>query len=96
MTVEEPRQMYNVHVKRVTSSQLRLRLADVLDSAERGEAVIIERRGARFLLRAEGKSPPRRKRRKIFDVVDPAVADGQWTWSWQARSLTFSGRSRRR
>ena len=70
--------MYHVHAKRLTSSQLRLHLAEALDTAERGESVVIERRGTRFLLRvAPVNSRPRHAGRRIIDIVDPAVADGE-------------------
>jgi antitoxin (DNA-binding transcriptional repressor) of toxin-antitoxin stability system len=84
-------------VKRYTSSELRSRLAEMLDAAELGEPVVIERRGRRFVLRAEPVRPrTRRSRRPLIDILDPAVADGQWTWSWSSNGLTFSGRSRQR
>ena len=84
-------------MKRFTSSQVRMRLAEVLDSVEHGEPVIIERRGARFLLRAEPvRSRGRRAPRKIIEIIDPAVADGQWTWRWRANRVRFTARSRQR
>ena len=82
-------------MKRYTSSQVRERLSDVLDAAERGEPVIIERRGVRYAIRAEGRTPPARRRRPLVDIVDPAVADGEWTWTWRSRGLTFTPRRRR-
>ena len=80
------------------SSELRRRLAEVLDAAERGEAVVIERRGTRFVLQAERVQPRTRgaRRRPFIEVLDPAIADGRWTWSWSSRGLTFSGRPGRR
>ena len=84
-------------MKRCSSSELRSRLAEMLDTAERGEPVVIERRGTRFVLCAEPVRPrTRRSRRPLIEILDPAVADGQWTWSWSSNGLTFSGRSRRR
>jgi antitoxin (DNA-binding transcriptional repressor) of toxin-antitoxin stability system len=84
-------------VKRYTSSELRVRLAEVLDAAERGEPVVIERRSTRFVLRAEPVRPRiRRARRPFIEIVDPAVADGQWTWGWSSGGLTFRARPRRR
>ena len=82
-------------MKRYTSSQVRERLSDVLDAAERGEQVVIERRGVRFAIRAEVSAPPARRRRPLVDIVDPAVADGEWTWTWRSRGLTFTPRRRR-
>jgi hypothetical protein len=88
--------LYNVHVKRYTSSQVRERLADVLDAAERGEEVIIERRGVRYSVRAERVNrSARRGRRPLVSIVDPAVAAGEWTWTWKPDGLTFSSKRRR-
>lgn len=84
-------------MKRYSSSELRSRLAEVLDAAERGESVVIERRGKRFALRAERgrrRTPP--SRGPLVDIVDPAVAEGQWTWALSPAGLTFKRRSRKR
>lgn len=83
-------------MRRYTSSELRSRLAEVLDAAERGEGVVIERRGVRFALRAERRTSARRSRRRsLIEALDPAVADGQWTWAWGPGGLQFDGRLRK-
>ena len=83
-------------MKRYTSSQVRERLADVLDAAERGEEVVIERRGVRYVIRAEESARPvRRSRKPMIEIIDPAVAEGEWTWTWKPGGLTFSSRRRR-
>ena len=80
-------------MKRNTSSQVRERLADVLDAAERGEDVIIERRGVRYVVRAErSTSSSRRARKPLIEFVDPAVTAGEWTWSWKPGGLAFSSK----
>jgi antitoxin (DNA-binding transcriptional repressor) of toxin-antitoxin stability system len=79
--------------KRYTSSQVRERFADFLDSAERGEPVFIERRGVRFVLQAVSLKPRRSRRSSVIASVDRAVVDGQWTWNWTARSLRFARRA---
>jgi antitoxin (DNA-binding transcriptional repressor) of toxin-antitoxin stability system len=82
--------------KRYTVAQVRERLSDALDEAERGVPVYIERRGTRFRLTVEDDTPSRRGRRKPrIEVLDPAVADGQWSWSWTPRSLSLRTRKRR-
>jgi hypothetical protein len=81
-------------MKRYTSSQVRERLADVLDAAERGEEVIIERRGVRYTVRAERANPSRRTRKPLIHILDPGVAAGEWTWTWKADGLTFSPKRR--
>ena len=82
-------------MKRYTSSQVRERLAAVLDAAERGEDVIIERRGVRYVVRAEKTiASARRARKPLIEFVDPAVSTGEWTWSWKAGGLAFSAKRR--
>ena len=82
-------------MKRYTSSQVRERFADMLDAAERGEDVIIERRGVRYVLRAETTRATRR-RRPVIAHVDPAVARGDWTWELGSGGLAFVGARRSR
>ena len=71
-------------------------MAEVLDAAERGERVVIERRGVRFAVQAERRAPRLRRRRSLIEALDPAVADGRWTWTWSPDGLTFKGRSKKR
>jgi len=87
--------MYNVHMKRLTVAQARQRLAEALDTAERGEAVVIERGGVRF--RLEALRPRRRagRRRALIEFMDPAVESGRWSWTWKAGTLRFSGSRQR-
>ena len=82
-------------MKRYTSSQVRERFAEMLDAAERGEDVIIERRGVRYVLRAESGRRARPRRRSLIERMHPAVADGHWTWELGAEGLTFTDRRRR-
>jgi antitoxin (DNA-binding transcriptional repressor) of toxin-antitoxin stability system len=88
--------MYNVHMKRYTVAQVRGRLADALDSAERGEPVVIERRGVRFRLEAVRAARRSRSPKPLIASLDPDVESGRWSWSWRSGVLTFSGRGRRR
>jgi antitoxin (DNA-binding transcriptional repressor) of toxin-antitoxin stability system len=75
-------------MKRFLVREARAAFTDLLDAAERGEPVVIERRGVLFRLAAE--PPPRRRRRtpRIARVHDQ-VARGQWTWDWSADGLTL-------
>jgi antitoxin (DNA-binding transcriptional repressor) of toxin-antitoxin stability system len=82
-------------MKRYTAAEARARLSDVLDAAERGEAVVVERRGTRFSIRAEKASDrrPTHRRQPLFEWVDPAIEAGQWTWDYvPGRGLTFTSR----
>jgi hypothetical protein len=87
--------VYIVRVKRYTAAQARQHLSDVLDAAESGEPVVIERRGVRFGVRAE-RTGARRRRAPVTAWVDAAVENGAWTWAWTAKGLEFSARRRRR
>ena len=69
--------------KRYHVAQLRAQLARALDEVERGETVVIERRGRRFLLTAEEPSAPWPARGKPqLEIRDPALLDGQWGWEY--------------
>lgn len=82
-------------MKRYTSSQVRERFSDILDAAERGEEVIIERRGVRYVLRAEGRRPAQKRRRSLIEYVHPAVAAGQWTWELGPDGVEFAAGRRK-
>jgi antitoxin (DNA-binding transcriptional repressor) of toxin-antitoxin stability system len=88
--------MYNVHVKRYTVAQARERLAEALDSAERGDPVVIERRGVRFRLDAVRPARRSARRKPLIESLDPALESGQWSWGWEAGALSFSVRRKRR
>lgn len=79
---------------RYSAAQARQHLADLLNLAEAGEPVVIERRGTRFLVQAD-RGPSRRKparRRITVEIVDPAIESGHWTWRWERRGLRFAPR----
>ena len=85
--------MYNVHMKRYTVSHVRERLSDALDEAERGQTVIIERKGVRYRLSVETKRQTAAKSQPAIEVLDAAVAEGDWTWNWTAAGLKYRRRS---
>ena len=80
-------------MKKYTVSMVRERFAQALDEAQRGEAVFIERGDVLYRLSVE---QPRkaRARKPSIQVLDPAVARGQWTWTWTDGRLAFAGRRR--
>ncbi len=52
----------------------------MLDHAQKGENIVIERSGVRFnLTAAEPRTP--QKRENLIVAVDEAVLAGQWTWT---------------
>ena len=83
-------------VKRYASSQVREQFAEMLDAAERGEEVMIERRGVRFSLRAEPGKGRHTRRPSIIEYMDPAVARGEWMWELTPGGLAFRSRRSRR
>jgi len=88
--------LYNM--KRFTAAEARQQFSLLLDTAERGEAVIIERRGVRFRIRTERQPASRATARRtpVIEFVDPSVADGQWSWDWRPEGLHFVAAKRGR
>jgi antitoxin (DNA-binding transcriptional repressor) of toxin-antitoxin stability system len=82
-------------MKRYTVAQARERLADVLDEAERGGTVIIERRNVQYVIQARRPARKPRVRQSIIETLDPAVDSGQWHWNLTASGVRFT-RPRRR
>jgi hypothetical protein len=80
-------------VKRYPVSVARERLADILDAADAGQRVVIERRGVRYVIQAEPQPPARRRRQPaLIKVLDAAIRSGEWTWTWQGDRLAFAPR----
>ena len=77
-------------------AEARKRFADLLDAAERGERVVIERRGVQFDLELRRKASAPARRPSLVEAMDSAVARGQWTWRADAGGLAFHPRARRR
>jgi antitoxin (DNA-binding transcriptional repressor) of toxin-antitoxin stability system len=82
-------------VKRYTISQARERLAEVLDHAERGTRVVIERRNVEYEVKTRPLTRRKRSARSLIESRDAAVAQGQWRWVWTPEGLRFDGRRRR-
>jgi antitoxin (DNA-binding transcriptional repressor) of toxin-antitoxin stability system len=80
-------------MKRYTVSQVRERLADALDEAERGVPVVIERKGVRYILAREVRKPPAPGTgTPDIEILDPALDEGQWTWTWGRGGVKFSAK----
>ena len=83
-------------MKHMKVAEARARFGEILDEAEKGAPVVIERRGVRFRLVAEPAGAPAASKRALFDFVDPAVMSGQWTWKAGVKGLAFAPRRKRR
>ena len=84
--------MYSM--KRYTVAVVRERLSQALDEAERGEPVIIERKGVRYRLSLERQPTRRVKRRPKIEILDTAVEEGRWSWAMTGRGLVFKSAHR--
>jgi antitoxin (DNA-binding transcriptional repressor) of toxin-antitoxin stability system len=82
-------------MKRYTVAQARERLADVLDQAERGGSVVIERRNVQYVIQVQRAPQRKRVRQSVIETLDPAVESGQWQWDWSAAGVKFTSRRRR-
>lgn len=77
-------------------AEARARFGEILDQAEKGRTVFIERRGIRFRLVAEPGDTAARAQAPLFDSVDADVMAGQWTWATQAKGVAFTPRRSKR
>jgi len=83
-------------MKKYTVGVVRQRLSEALDEAQRGEPVLIQRGSVTYRLSVDAPARARRATPPKIDVLDPAVADGQWTWDWSGGQLRFRGRGRKK
>jgi hypothetical protein len=84
-------------MKRFSVAEARARFGDVLDEADQGETVIIERRGVQYTVKPR-TAPPKRaaSKTRYFEWIDPAVMSGQWTWAMTKSGLRFTPRRPRK
>lgn len=96
-TLVSPR-VYNVQTmaKPFRVAEARARFGEMLDQAQKGAEVVIERHGVRFRLVAESAPTSPRVDPQLFDYVDEDVASGNWTWEPDAAGVRFAARRTRR
>ena len=83
-------------VKKYKVAVVRERLSQALDQAERGEPVFIERNGITYRLSVERPAARRPKiRQPGIEILDPAVAGGDWTWTPSGGEWQFAPRRAR-
>lgn len=77
--------LYTVHMTRVSATEARKRLFKLLDAAERGETVVLERKGVRFRIAVEpmSEAAPREAEDALIEILDPTILSGEWTWEWE-------------
>lgn len=83
-------------MKHLRVAEARARFGEVLDEAEKGSEVIIERRGVRFRVVADAPRKAQAASPVLFENVHPDVLRGQWTWKAGATGLAFTPRRKRR
>lgn len=73
-------------------SRLRQHLSQALDDVERGETVIVERRGKRFRIVAEPAAAWQPQPTKVA-ILDPSLLDEGWSWEWAGPGTTLEYRA---
>ena len=75
--------------------EARARFGEILDEAEKGSEVVIERHGVRFRVVAESPGGASRVGTRLFEYVDSAVDSGNWTWTPSGTGMRFTARRKR-
>ncbi|HEX6972896.1 MAG TPA: type II toxin-antitoxin system prevent-host-death family antitoxin [Vicinamibacterales bacterium] len=83
-------------MKAMKVAEARARFGELLDAAEQGHEVVIERKGVWFRLLAESTEGAASPKTALFDFVDSAVMNGQWTWKPGKTGLAFAARRKKR
>jgi hypothetical protein len=83
-------------MKRYPVSMARERMADMLDEVERTGAAVIERGDVQYVITVKRRARRSRAHTAMIEVIDPAVAAGQWRWDWAGGSVAFKSAATRR
>lgn len=84
-------------MKRYSAAEAKQQFSLLLDTVERGEAVVIERRGVRFRVRTEQRATRKKiPQAAVIEIVDPAIRAGNWKWDWESEGLRFVATKRGR
>jgi antitoxin (DNA-binding transcriptional repressor) of toxin-antitoxin stability system len=76
-------------MSRFTATQARQNFSRVLDQAADGQPVTIARGKLRFRIVLEGKRRPVAPAGSVIEILDSAVASGNWTWRSGKAGLSF-------
>ena len=85
-----------IMTKRFLVAEARARFGEILDEADQGETVIIERHGVQYTLTAQTAPKAETRPKGYFEWIDPAVMSGQWTWTLGKKGLRFTPRKSRK
>ena len=88
----DPVFVYTVHMEKFRVAEARARFGEILDRAEQGDDVFIERSGVRFRVSVERSAAAPASGAPAFAKVDPAVLNGEWSWALTARGVRFRKR----
>jgi hypothetical protein len=79
-------------MKKYSVSMVRERLSEALDAADRGTPVLIERRGVTYELTVRNAPGRKKKSTPQIEILDRAIAGGNWTWEWKKGDLQLRTR----
>jgi antitoxin (DNA-binding transcriptional repressor) of toxin-antitoxin stability system len=82
-------------MRKMSAATARQHFSGLLDAAERGDRVVIERRGVQFELATRRPSRPGARHVSLVEAMDSAVERGAWTWRSDGHGLVFEARKRR-
>ena len=86
-----------IMAKRFLVAEARARFGEILDEADQGETIIIERHGVQYTLKAQTSAArPTATRKRLFEWIDPAVMSGEWTWTPTNKGLRFTPKKPRK
>ena len=89
--------VYNVHImKYLKVAEARAQFGDILDLAEAGDPVVIERRGVRFRVVVDAAPATAAPAAAGFAFVDDAVLGGEWSWQPARHGVRFKARRKAR
>lgn len=92
--------LYIVHMKHVNASEARKHWFRLLDEALDGEVIVVQRKGARLVLRREESKKRKtgsetRQYKNLLRVPNADRAD-QWSWEWRGPESALVSRRRAR
>jgi hypothetical protein len=72
---------------RYTASEFRQNLSRALNEVEKGEPVVVERKGRRFRLAVEEEPRRYMKPKPFFELSDLSLLETGWTWELRSGGM---------